>query len=167
MGCGLGSPFGTIRHVGATSHWVEDHPLWGLPKGVEDYPTYNKNQYIIKERERTNQSDGSSPPAWWCRLRRDEGEGAVWDEGDEKRREGDDPHTPLSYRPDFENLAKLGVAMPVVGGDDRYKASSLLATDCDLCVLTPVNIKDEHDPITMGPGMLDCKGGGNGITCKK
>ncbi|KAF5760653.1 hypothetical protein HanXRQr2_Chr16g0755951 [Helianthus annuus] len=57
--------------------------------------------------------------------------------------------------------------MPVGGGDDKYKTSSLLATDCDLCVLTPVNIKDEHYPVTMGPGMLDCKGGGNGITCKK
>ncbi|MFS8026488.1 hypothetical protein Hanom_Chr16g01487351 [Helianthus anomalus] len=41
-----------------------------------------------------------------------------------------------TYRPDFENPAKQGVAMPVVGGDDKYKTSSLLATDCALCVLT-------------------------------
>ncbi|KAL9999124.1 hypothetical protein Hdeb2414_s0008g00278271 [Helianthus debilis subsp. tardiflorus] len=40
-----------------------------------------------------------------------------------------------TYRPDFENPAKQGVAMPVVGGDDKYKTSSLLATDCALCVL--------------------------------
>ncbi|KAI7738433.1 hypothetical protein M8C21_015663 [Ambrosia artemisiifolia] len=72
-----------------------------------------------------------------------------------------------TYRPDFENPAKQGVAMPVVGGDDKYKTSSLLATDCALCALTPNNIKDEHDRIMMGSSMLNCKGGGNGITCKK
>ncbi|KAM0048780.1 hypothetical protein Hdeb2414_s0008g00278371 [Helianthus debilis subsp. tardiflorus] len=72
-----------------------------------------------------------------------------------------------TYRPDFENPAKPGVAMPVVGGDDKYKASSLLATDCALCVFSPDGTKDEHDSLMMEYGMLDCKGGGNGITCKK
>ncbi|KAI3745486.1 hypothetical protein L1987_58600 [Smallanthus sonchifolius] len=72
-----------------------------------------------------------------------------------------------TYRPDFENPAKPGVAMPVVGGDDKYKTSSLLATDCAFCMFSPYNIKDEHDLLMTEYGMLDCKGGGNGITCKK
>ncbi|KAI3795801.1 hypothetical protein L1987_38461 [Smallanthus sonchifolius] len=72
-----------------------------------------------------------------------------------------------TYRPDFENPVKPGVAMPVVGGDEKYKTSSLLATDCALCVFSPDDIKDEHDLLTMEYRMLDCKGGGNGITCKK
>ncbi|CAH1415758.1 unnamed protein product [Lactuca virosa] len=72
-----------------------------------------------------------------------------------------------TYRPDFENPAKQGVAMPVVGGDDKYKTSSLLTADCALCVFSPNEIKDEHGSPMMDFGMLDCTGGGNGITCKK
>ncbi|XP_023739298.1 uncharacterized protein LOC111887363 [Lactuca sativa] len=73
-----------------------------------------------------------------------------------------------TYRPDFENPAKPGVAMPVVGGDDKYKTSSLLAADCALCVFSPKEIKDGNDDSPMMEyGMLDCTGGGNGIICKK
>ncbi|KAI3765106.1 hypothetical protein L2E82_15132 [Cichorium intybus] len=72
-----------------------------------------------------------------------------------------------TYRPDFENPAKPGVAMPVVGGDDKYKTSSLLAADCALCVFSPNKVKDGHGSPLMEYGMLDCSGGGNGITCKK
>ncbi|XAR59120.1 hypothetical protein NMG60_11014776, partial [Bertholletia excelsa] len=42
-----------------------------------------------------------------------------------------------TYRPEFENPAKPGVEMPVVGGEDKYWTSSLLSTDCKLCVFTP------------------------------
>ncbi|KAM0038947.1 hypothetical protein Hdeb2414_s0012g00376421 [Helianthus debilis subsp. tardiflorus] len=72
-----------------------------------------------------------------------------------------------TYRPDFENPAKPGVAMPVIGGDDKYKTSSLLATDCVLCVFSPNNIKDEDDSLMREYGMLECQGGGDGIACKK
>nr|GEY85632.1 hypothetical protein [Tanacetum cinerariifolium]GFA51604.1 hypothetical protein [Tanacetum cinerariifolium] len=72
-----------------------------------------------------------------------------------------------TYRPDFENPAKPGVAMPVIGGDDKYKTSALLATDCALCLFSPEENKDEKVSPLMDYGMLDCKGGGNGITCKK
>ncbi|KAJ0821807.1 hypothetical protein HanPSC8_Chr16g0724511 [Helianthus annuus] len=72
-----------------------------------------------------------------------------------------------TYRPDFENPAKPGVAMPVIGGDDKYKTSSLLATDYAICVFSPDNIKDEDDSLMMEYGMLECQGGGDGIACKK
>ncbi|KVH96962.1 Root cap [Cynara cardunculus var. scolymus] len=72
-----------------------------------------------------------------------------------------------TYRPDFENPAKPGVAMAVVGGDDKYKTSSLLATDCALCVFDPNEIKNGDGARVMEYGMVDCTSGGNGITCKK
>ncbi|KAH7675832.1 Root cap protein [Dioscorea alata] len=42
-----------------------------------------------------------------------------------------------TYRPDFENTAKAGVAMPVVGGEDKYRTSSLVSPDCTHCVFNP------------------------------
>nr|GEV79004.1 hypothetical protein [Tanacetum cinerariifolium] len=63
-----------------------------------------------------------------------------------------------TYRPDFENPAKPGVAMPVIGGDDKYKTSALLATDCALCLFSPEENKDEKVSPLMDYGMLDCKG---------
>ncbi|KAK1309596.1 hypothetical protein QJS10_CPA09g01425 [Acorus calamus] len=39
-----------------------------------------------------------------------------------------------TYRPDFENPAKRGVMVPVVGGEDKYMTSSLVSSDCRACV---------------------------------
>ncbi|GJZ19128.1 late embryogenesis abundant protein-related protein [Tanacetum coccineum] len=66
----------------------------------------------------------------------------------------------------LRNPTKLGVAMLVVGSDYNYKTSSLLATDCALCIFS-LEEKDEKMSPLMDYGMLDGKGGGNGITCKK
>lgn len=41
-----------------------------------------------------------------------------------------------TYRPDYESEARLGVAMPVVGGDDKYRTTSLFAADCKKCVFS-------------------------------
>ncbi|MFS7987749.1 hypothetical protein Hanom_Chr11g01026581 [Helianthus anomalus] len=46
-----------------------------------------------------------------------------------------------TYHPDFENPAKPGVAMPVVGGDDNYKASSLLAVIVHFACFFPMVLK--------------------------
>lgn len=48
-----------------------------------------------------------------------------------------------TYRPDYVSTAKVGVAMPVVGGEDKYWTSSLLATDCKLCSFSPVLPADQ------------------------
>lgn len=42
-----------------------------------------------------------------------------------------------TYRPGFENPAKRGVEMPVVGGEDMYQTSSLLSPDCKMCLFSP------------------------------
>ncbi|KAG9146715.1 hypothetical protein Leryth_005050 [Lithospermum erythrorhizon] len=44
-----------------------------------------------------------------------------------------------TYQPDFVNpAAKPGVAMSVVGGEDKYRTSSLLSANCNACVFSEV-----------------------------
>lgn len=42
-----------------------------------------------------------------------------------------------TYRPDFENPVKRGVPMPIMGGENKYKTSSLVSADCNLCIFSP------------------------------
>ncbi|KAM1150169.1 hypothetical protein EV2_031597 [Malus domestica] len=75
-----------------------------------------------------------------------------------------------TYQPDFKNPAKPGVAMPVVGGEDKYRTTSLFSADCTACVFTQPGKLDQTDSRLMDYGMLDCTGnsfGGNGIVCRK
>ncbi|GFY91815.1 late embryogenesis abundant (LEA) protein-like protein [Actinidia rufa] len=75
-----------------------------------------------------------------------------------------------TYRPDFKNPAKPGVAMAVVGGDDKYRTSSLLSTDCTYCVFSPEKNAAREGSMALEYGTLDCTrgiGGGNGIVCRK
>lgn len=75
-----------------------------------------------------------------------------------------------TYQPDFENPAKPGVAMPVVGGEDKYRTSSLLAADCQTCLYSPSDIREEEKPSNVEYGTLDCNSkmsSGHGIVCKK
>ncbi|CDY29835.1 BnaA03g48560D, partial [Brassica napus] len=76
-----------------------------------------------------------------------------------------------TYRPDFKNPAKPGVAMPVVGGEDSFRTSSLLSHDCKTCLFSgelaidsgSVKVKNEYT-------LLDCTRGassGYGIVCRK
>lgn len=43
-----------------------------------------------------------------------------------------------TYRDDYVSTVKAGVAMPVVGGEDKYKTTSLLSPDCKACLFSPV-----------------------------
>ncbi|EYU33411.1 hypothetical protein ABFS82_13G079400 [Erythranthe guttata] len=46
-----------------------------------------------------------------------------------------------TYRPEFVNPAKPGVAMAIVGGEDKYRTSSLLAADCVNCVFSHESVE--------------------------
>ncbi|KAJ0046391.1 hypothetical protein Pint_04448 [Pistacia integerrima] len=76
-----------------------------------------------------------------------------------------------TYRPDFENPAKPGVAMAVLGGEEKYKTESLLSTECGTCVFATESTGS--DPVmneVMEYGTLDCtrrSSAGYGIVCKK
>lgn len=75
-----------------------------------------------------------------------------------------------TYQPDFQNPAKPGVAMPIVGGEDKYRTTSLLSADCGSCSFGPVGVLEREEPLVMEYSMLDCTGGaasGNGIVCRK
>lgn len=75
-----------------------------------------------------------------------------------------------TYQPDFENPVKPGVAMPVVGGEDNYRTTSLLSADCGVCLFSPADAASEKEEPVMEFGMLDCTGGansGNGIVCRR
>ncbi|RXI03692.1 hypothetical protein DVH24_004344 [Malus domestica] len=61
-----------------------------------------------------------------------------------------------TYQPDFKNPAKPGVAMPVVGGEDKYRTTSLFSADCTACVFTQPGKLDQTDSRLMDYGMLDC-----------
>ncbi|KAF5202669.1 Root cap [Thalictrum thalictroides] len=75
-----------------------------------------------------------------------------------------------TYRPDFVNPAKPGVAMAVVGGEDKYRTSSLLSSDCSSCMFSPAGVDTKENSLVMDYGTLDCGrwgNGGNGIVCRK
>ncbi|XP_009342433.1 uncharacterized protein LOC103934419 [Pyrus x bretschneideri] len=75
-----------------------------------------------------------------------------------------------TYQPDFKNPAKPGVAMPVVGGEHKYRTTSLVSADCAACVFTKSRKMDQTDSRVMNYGNLDCTGNsfsGNGIVCRK
>ncbi|CAJ1978600.1 unnamed protein product [Sphenostylis stenocarpa] len=75
-----------------------------------------------------------------------------------------------TYREDFENPAKVGVAMPVVGGEDKYRTSSLLSPNCASCVFSkPSHHKEGNELSAELMGTLDCSkfSYGLGIVCKK
>nr|AFK45679.1 unknown [Lotus japonicus] len=74
-----------------------------------------------------------------------------------------------TYQPDFQNPAKPGVAMPVVGGEDKYRTTSLTFADCSVCMFSPAEAFEKEDSV-MEYGVLDCTGGansGNGIVCRR
>lgn len=77
-----------------------------------------------------------------------------------------------TYQPDFVNPAKPGVAMPVVGGEDKYKTTSLLSADCARCFFEGRNLHAEEDNallVELYPNTIDCgrSNGVNGLVCRK
>ncbi|XVE50367.1 hypothetical protein DITRI_Ditri01bG0156900 [Diplodiscus trichospermus] len=75
-----------------------------------------------------------------------------------------------TYRPDFENPAKPGVAMPVMGGEDNYRTTSLLSADCSTCLFSPQSGTNKETTSVAEYLTLDCTRGasaGYGIVCKK
>ncbi|KAK8527359.1 hypothetical protein V6N13_085193 [Hibiscus sabdariffa] len=75
-----------------------------------------------------------------------------------------------TYQPDFANPAKPGIAMPVVGGEDKYRTSSLLAADCHSCIFSPARASDQRDSSLMDFSTLDCTSEastGRGIVCRR
>ncbi|CAI9093692.1 OLC1v1029250C1 [Oldenlandia corymbosa var. corymbosa] len=74
-----------------------------------------------------------------------------------------------TYRPNYETPAKLGDPMPVFGGEDEYRTTSLFSADCKDCLFNP-NTNLINNPLPIDYGTLKCTSGlspGVGIVCKK
>lgn len=76
-----------------------------------------------------------------------------------------------TYRPDFKSPVKVGVPMPIMGGEDKYGTSSLLSTDCKLCSFKPGTTSPRFESLLVDSTMgLDCTnkfGNGHGIVCRR
>ncbi|KAK7342674.1 hypothetical protein VNO80_25630 [Phaseolus coccineus] len=75
-----------------------------------------------------------------------------------------------TYQPDFQNPAKLGVAMAVVGGEDKYRTTSLVSADCGVCLFDGGKESSEKINSVSEYGLLDCTAAansGNGIVCRR
>eukprot|EP00253_Pinus_taeda_P001132 PITA_01132 len=76
-----------------------------------------------------------------------------------------------TYRPDFKNPVKVGVPMPIMGGEDKYGTSSLLSADCKLCVFKAEATSPRFESLLVEPTSgLDCTnklGNGHGLVCNR
>ncbi|CAI0376092.1 unnamed protein product [Linum tenue] len=75
-----------------------------------------------------------------------------------------------TYQPDFENtVARPGVAMPVMGGEDKYRTSDLVSAECGACIFSEAEELKKQGNVVDFP-TLDCTRGaaaGYGIVCRK
>ncbi|XP_024361876.1 uncharacterized protein [Physcomitrium patens] len=71
-----------------------------------------------------------------------------------------------TYQPGFVNPVKRGVAMPIMGGSDRFITSSLLATDCKVSQYTATAVA-LRDKSTL-PNLTSCGSSASGaLTCRR
>ncbi|KAH9288903.1 hypothetical protein KI387_033020, partial [Taxus chinensis] len=75
-----------------------------------------------------------------------------------------------TYRPGYKTPVKFGVPMPIMGGDEKYQTSSLLAADCKSCIFEPHAPSPDDDRFIVEPINLKCNnkfGSGDGIICRR
>ncbi|MQL93796.1 hypothetical protein Taro_026435 [Colocasia esculenta] len=76
-----------------------------------------------------------------------------------------------TYRPDFHSPVKRGVPMPVMGGEDRYMTSSLLAANCNSCMFSAaLQLAAEKAALPLDAATLECTSkmsNGYGVVCRR
>ena len=74
-----------------------------------------------------------------------------------------------TYGAEYRSTVKMGVAMPVMGGESSYVTSSLFAADCKVARFAASSSSSNDDQISM-TSALNCdsgRGGGRGIVCRR
>ncbi|KAM7470457.1 hypothetical protein LguiA_008640 [Lonicera macranthoides] len=73
-----------------------------------------------------------------------------------------------TYRGDYVSRAKMGVAMPVVGGEREFASSSLFATDCYVSKFKG-GLNEASSSMSLELPSLSCGSGmdGKGVVCKR
>ncbi|OVA10745.1 Root cap [Macleaya cordata] len=73
-----------------------------------------------------------------------------------------------TYRPEFQSPVKRGVAMPIMGGEDKYMTSSLVSTDCNYCIFSSTMVAN---PLVLDPSnSMECTSkmsNGRGVVCRR
>ncbi|KAK9277796.1 hypothetical protein L1049_027352 [Liquidambar formosana] len=77
-----------------------------------------------------------------------------------------------TYRPEFQNPVKRGVAMPIMGGEHKYKTSSLTSADCNYCIFSPhLSIMSVAKPLALElSNTMECTSKmskGRGVICRR
>jgi len=76
-----------------------------------------------------------------------------------------------TYRPEFQSPVKRGVPMPIMGGEDKYKTSSLISADCKYCIFGVRASNDGTKSLVLDPDTtMDCTSkmsNGRGFVCRR
>nr|GMC46743.1 uncharacterized protein LOC109190948 [Ipomoea batatas] len=76
-----------------------------------------------------------------------------------------------TYGSKYESRVKMGVVMPVLGGDKQFSSSGIFSTDCGVSRFTGRNQADETDAQNniVEYASLECSSGihGRGVVCKR
>ncbi|PIA35341.1 hypothetical protein AQUCO_03500023v1 [Aquilegia coerulea] len=76
-----------------------------------------------------------------------------------------------TYRPDFQSPVKRGVPMPIMGGEDKYKTSSLLSSNCKYCIYSSEFSDDaKYLMLDHSTKTVDCSSkmsNGRGVMCRR
>ncbi|PKI63309.1 uncharacterized protein LOC116213366 [Punica granatum] len=75
-----------------------------------------------------------------------------------------------TYRPDFASPVKRGVAMPIMGGENKYRTSSLVSADCSYCNFSP-ELRGKVTALSLEPtNVMECTSkmsDGHGVICRR
>ncbi|XP_022018135.2 uncharacterized protein LOC110918057 [Helianthus annuus] len=75
-----------------------------------------------------------------------------------------------TYKSNYVSKVKMGVLMPVMGGDDKFLSAGLFATDCLVTKFKGGASIEEVSPLNMQLPSVRCQSGildGRGVVCKK
>lgn len=76
-----------------------------------------------------------------------------------------------TYRPELQSPVKRGVPMPVMGGEDKFKTSSLVSANCKYCIFKGDELHGETKSLVLDPEMIvDCSSRtsyGRGFVCRR
>lgn len=75
-----------------------------------------------------------------------------------------------TYRPDFVSPVKRGVAMPIMGGENKHRTSSLVSADCSYCIFSP-ELPGKAGTLPLEPtNVIQCTSdmsNGRGVVCRR
>ncbi|KAI3880477.1 hypothetical protein MKW92_006149 [Papaver armeniacum] len=75
-----------------------------------------------------------------------------------------------TYRSEFQSPVKIGVAMPIMGGEAKYITSSLVSAYCNNCIFSPSSSIMATENLAGLGSTLDCTSkmsNGRGVVCRR